>query len=365
MRWNWEKSDWPNFSYNSERLAKYELEFIKQSGMLLGAYSHVDNQEQQKIVISIISDEAQKTSEIEGENLNRESIQSSIRRNFGLDADISRVSPAENGISMMMVELYRHFKNDISDELLFHWHRLLTEGSEDLKAGAYRTGSDPMQVVSGYVHKPTVHFEAPPSERVPEEMSGYINWFRAATAEKNRGEGILIKAALAHWYFISIHPFEDGNGRIGRALAEKMISIHLGEPLLLSLSSVIQKNRSAYYDILEQSNKENEITAYLIYFSELVLESLAYSQKLVSFIIKKGKLYNRVKDELNSRQSKVIARIFKEGPDGFDGGLSAKNYASIAKSPHATTTRDLQDLVAKGVLRKEGQLKSTRYFLDI
>src|ERR1039458_6879326 len=178
MRWNWQQPDWPNFSWNKSRIAQAEQQFLCRSGTFMGAVKHLDSEERSQITIEAISTEAVTTAEIEGEVLDRASVQSSIRRQFGLSTDNRRVEPAEQGMAEMMVDLYRSFAVPLSDEMLFAWHRMLVSGRRDLKdVGRYRTSGEPMQVVSGPIHKPKVHFEAPPSSHVESAMESFIAWF--------------------------------------------------------------------------------------------------------------------------------------------------------------------------------------------
>jgi Fic family protein len=314
--------------------------------------------------IELISDEALKTSEIEGEILDRDSVQSSLRQQFGLGTDDRHVPPAERGIAEMMVNLYRTFGDPLAHETMFAWHNMLMRGERRINViGGYRTHSDPMQVVSGPVHDRKVHFEAPPSSRMPEEMDAFVKWFNHTAPDSKRPLPALTRAGLAHLYFISIHPFEDGNGRIGRALAEKSLAQNLGQPSLVALAYTIERARKAYYAALESSNKDTEITGWLVYFAETILEAQRNTIKRVDFYVAKAKFYERHRGQLNERQEKVIARIFREGIDGFKGGLSAENYISLTKTSRATATRDLQDLVAMGALTKTGELRHTRYHL--
>ncbi len=363
--WNWQQKDWPKFSYQSEKLKEFEEKFTYNSGLLKGILKHLDDENRVSLTVDLISDEALKTSEIEGDYLNRDSIQSSIRRNFGLQTDSRKVSPAEQGISEMLVDLYVSFAKPLTHEKLHEWHAMLTDGRRDLMdIGAYRTHPEPMQVVSRVYDKPKIHFEAPPSARVLEEMDLFLTWFYETSPIGGNPLPPLTRAGIAHLYFICIHPFEDGNGRIGRAISEKSLSQDLGKPALIALSSIIQKSKKAYYMALENNNKVNEITDWLIYFSKTVLEAQSYTQSLINFIIEKTKLFDRLRDELNPRQEKAITRMFKEGPDGFKGGLSAENYISITDTSRATATRDLQSLVDNGALIKKGEFKGTRYFLN-
>ena len=364
--WNWQQNDWPEFRYDASKLAAFETEFLIQAGMFSGAVKHAGDGDREQLTVELISDEALKTSEIEGEILNRESLQSSIRRNFGLAADNRKIPPAEQGIARMMVDLYRNFATPLTPEILFLWHEMLMNGRQDLKdAGRYRTDESPMQVVSGPLHAPKVHFEAPPFHAVPSEMTRFIRWFNQTSPRGKTPTLALARAGIAHLYFVSIHPFEDGNGRIGRAVAEKAISQGLGQPTLIALSHCIQSKRSAYYDNLERSNQRNEITDWLVHFSETVLTAQKHAQRMLDFLIEKTHFYDRHRGQFNERQGKVVERLFREGPDGFKGGLSAENYLRITGTSRATATRDLQDLVDKQALTRAGQLKSTRYRLNI
>ena len=366
MRWNWQHKDWPNFSYDKEKLDVFEARFLHQSGLFFGAYKHIKDDDMQLLTIDLISDEALQTSEIEGEYLNRDSLQSSIRRQFGLTTESRRVPPAEQGIAEMMVNLYQHFAKPLTDEVLFTWHKMLSTGRRDLAdIGRYRTHSDPMQVISGPIHKPNIHFEAPPSDRMANEMKQFIEWFNATAPDGKTPFPALTRASMAHLYFVSIHPFEDGNGRIGRAISEKSMAQNIGQPTLIALSRTIQDNKKAYYDMLERSNKQNEITEWLTYFSETILQAQKNTEKHVDFLIEKTKLFDRLRGHLNKRQEKAILRMFREGPNGFIGGLSAENYISMTNASRATATRDLQGLVEHAALRRTGERKGTRYWLNI
>ncbi len=364
--WNWQQADWPDFRYDRTKLDVLEAEFLRQSGVFSGSIRHINVGDKEQITVELISEEALNTSEIEGEILNRDSLQSSIRRNFGLATDNRKIPPAEQGIAQMMVELYREFEVPMCDTLLFRWHESLMNGRRDLaNIGSYRTGSNPMQVVSGPLHNPKVHFEAPSSSTVPAEMKRFMQWFTRTSPKGKTPLPILTRAGIAHLFFVTIHPFEDGNGRIGRAIAEKAISEGLGHAALIALSLTINRGRKTYYNILERSNKGNEITTWLNYFAETVLDALAHSQELVDFLISRTKFYDRLRGQLNKRQDKVIARMMREGPSGFKGGLSAENYIRLTGTSRATATRDLQDLVEKQALVRTGTLKSTRYHLSI
>lgn len=366
MKWNWQHKDWPEFIYNPEEYSDYENEFLQKSGVILGSLKHITEDEQDTLRVNLMSDEAFKTSEIEGEILNRDSLQSSIRKQFGLQTDHRKIPPAEQGIAEMMIDLYRNFQIELDHGLLFNWHKMVMAGGSKVQTiGAYRTHTDPMQVVSGSVDRPTVHFEAPPSEDVREEMDRFIEWFNQTCPDGPEELPGLLRSGIAHLYFESIHPFEDGNGRIGRGLSEKALSQHLGRPTLVAISTAIESGKKAYYEALHRASTGLEITNWLHYFCKMVLDAQDRTQSMIDFLIEKGKFYQGYADQLNERQAKVVARVFREGISGFQGGLSAENYLSITGTTRATATRDLRNLVEIGAFTRTGERRYTRYYLNI
>ena len=366
-KWNWQRDDWPNFSYNKNQLDQLETEYIKASGISFGIMKSLSEKDQSTLIVELICDEALKTSEIEGEILNRDSLQSSIIREFGLGEEVkqARITPEEEGIAKMMKELYSDYNSPLTHEMLYSWHDNLMSGRWKIKAGEYRTHKDDMQIVSGQIDNPKVHFIAPPSSKVPGEMDQLINWFNKTAPGGKDPLPSLTRAGIAHFYFVSIHPFEDGNGRISRALLVKVLSQSMKAPVLTAISSTINDNKKQYYKSLDVQSKGNEITPYLLYFSKTILKSQELTIKKLDFLITKTKFFNAYEKLLNPRQKKAVLRIFKEGHKGFSGGVSAKNYMSIVKSPSSTATRDLKDLVDKRVFTRTGKLKSTRYKLNL
>ena len=366
MTWNWQLPDWPNFTWDKARLAIAEQQFLVGGGVLLGTVRHLDEEERNQLTVEAMSTEAVTTSEIEGEILDRASVQSSIQRQLGLAADDRRVGPKEQGMAEMMVDLYRSFSAPLSEEMLFGWHRMLMSGRRDTKdAGWYRTNAEPMQVVSGAIAAPKVHFEAPPSAQVPREMAGFIDWFKRTAPGGTQPLPALTRAGAAHLYFESIHPFEDGNGRIGRAIAEKSLAQSLGQPTLIVLAATILARRASYYNALETASKQNEITSWLAWFGGITIEAQRRTLALMELLIDKAKLFDRLKGQLNERQQKALLRMFKEGPEGSKGGLSAGKYTTITGASPATATRDLADLTDKGALVRTGELRHARYHLSV
>jgi Fic family protein len=365
MPWNWQSPQWPVFTYDSKALEPLERGFLLRSGEFIGVFRHVGPEDQDSLKIEIISDEALKTSQIEGEILNRDSVQSSLKKQFGLGQDGRAVPPAEQGIAEMMADLYKNFHAPLTHETMFAWHKMLMGGDRHINViGNYRTHPQPMQVLSNVAHEPRVHFEAPPSSKMKAEMDAFVKWFNETAPKGPRPLPPLTRAGIAHLYFVSIHPFEDGNGRIGRAIAEKSLAQNLGHPTLIALAYTIERARKAYYDALERNNKDTAITDWLVYFGNTILDAQANTIKRVDFYVAKAKFYEEFGGEFNERQDKVIARMFREGIDSFKGGLSAENYIAISKTSRATATRDLQELVELGVLTKTGELRHTRYHLN-
>ena len=366
MTWNWQQPDWPNFAWNSARLALAERQFLITAGSLVGALKHLGDEDCNHLTVEAMSTEALTTSEIEGEILDRSSVQSSIRRQLGLGADNRPTPPAERGISEMMVSLYRTFGESLSDQLLFGWHRMLMSGRRDLtEIGRYRTNPEPMQIVSGPAGSPRIHFEAPPSKQIPSEMLRFTRWFNHTAPGGAHSLPALTRAGIAHLYFESIHPFADGNGRMGRALAEKSLAQSLGQPSLIALAATILSRRAHYYAALEAANKSSEISDWLAWFAGTIMEAQRRTIALIEFLIDKTKLLDRLRGQLNRRQQKAILRMFQAGPEGFQGGMSAGKYSTITGASPATTTRDLADLTEKGALLRQGERRHARYTLGV
>ncbi len=364
--WNWQQKKWPQFAFDTKALQELEYQFLQNIGAVSGVLKHIQKDSKDDLLVEILSTEALKTSEIEGEILNRESVQSSIKKNLGLMTEKRKIQPAEYGISEMMVDLYMNYNKPLSHNQLFEWHKMITNGRRDITdIGRYRTHKDPMQVVSGRLDKPKVHFEAPPSNQVHNEMEQFILWFKDVHCDKSSTEILpLVKAGIAHLYFVSIHPFEDGNGRIGRAIAEKSIALSIHQPTLISLSHTIEANKKGYYTSLEKHNTTLEITDWLTYFGQTILDAQQDTLKRIDFLLEKTKFFDHFSHQINGRQLKVVKRLFEAGHNGFKGGLSAVNYTRIAKTSASTATRDLKDMVGKRILIKTGALKSTRYSLN-
>ncbi|AXQ96157.1 Fic family protein (plasmid) [Cereibacter azotoformans] len=359
VRWNWQQPDWPHWRFRPEALVEQEREFLLRSGKLVGAWQHLAAAERDQAKIALLSEEAVMTSAIEGEVLDRASVQSSVRRQFGLSSD-RRAGPAESGIAEMMVDCFTGWNEPLTTERIWTWHELVCRGRSDLRAvGRYRDHPEAMQVVSGPIHAPKVHFEAPPSDRMAAEMDRFLGWFQISPLPS------LVRAGLAHLWFVSIHPFEDGNGRIARAICETSLARSLGQPSLVALSRQIERDRKGYYAALEANNRQMEVTPWLVWFADTVLRAQDYSSALIAHLIAKTRMLDRLRNQLNPRQERALLRMFDAGPDGFLGGLSAKNYMTITGAPPATATRDLRDLVVKEALVRTGEQKATRYWLKL
>ncbi|MGN6210566.1 Fic family protein [Asticcacaulis sp.] len=366
MVWNWQHEDWPEFSWDRDKVTRAEMAFIEGAGVVVGASKHLGQRDRQNLSIALLSHEAVDTSAIEGEQLDRGSVQSSIQRQLGVAGDRRRASPAEVGIADMMVDLYRTLTEPLAEADLFRWHKMLMNGRSDIRdIGCYRSDAEPMQIVSGAIHDPKIHFEAPPSDRIQFEMTRFIGWLESTSPAQGGTLPAVTRAAIAHLWFESIHPFEDGNGRIGRAIAEKALAQGLTTPAITGLAGTLLEHRKSYYAALERASRTLDLDEWLAWFAAHVLMAQQRVTALVDFVLAKDRLLAGLRGKLNVRQEKALLRMFDAGPGGFLGGLSAANYISITGATTATTTRDLSELVSLGALVRSGERKSTRYVLNL
>lgn len=364
MQWNWQLPDWPNFRFDPDKLRAREAQFLTGAGVIIGALQHIDGAERDGLTIELIAQEVVESSAIEGEVLNRASVQSSLAKQLGFAADQRRANAAEAGAAEMMADLYRSHAAPLSHATLSAWHAMLMNGRRDLvDVGRYRTQGDPMQIVSGPLHRPRVHFEAPSAANVAAEMEAFVTWFNATAPNSSQALPAMTRAGIAHLWFESIHPFEDGNGRIGRAISEKALAQAFDGPPLTLLAATVHRHRKAYYDALQAGHRSNVIDDWLDWFADIALEAQQRTVSHVRFLIDKAKLFDRLRGQINARQEKALLRMFREGPGGFIGGLSASNYRTITDATLATTTRDLADLVEKGALIRRGERRYARYYL--
>lgn len=363
MTYNWQQPDWPEFTYVLEGVEHSLLTFVQRVGRMGGLIEGLAEEGQTESIINMMVLEAVKTSEIEGEYLSRMDVLSSIRNNLGLSHPLEQVRDRRaEGVAALMTNLRDTYAASLSESMLLSWHTMLMKGSRVQEPGRWRYHTEPMQVVSGAMEKGTVHFEAPPSERVPREMDDFITWFNATGPKGPKPiQSPLVRSAIAHLYFESIHPFEDCNGRIGRVIAEKALSQGMGQPVLLSLSKTIEADKQGYYTALQLAQQSNELTPWITYFVEMILEAQIEAEEQVHFTLKKAKFFDRFAGQLNERQLRVLRRMLEEGPQGFEGGMSAKKYMAIAKTSKPTATRDLQALVKLGALESYGGGRSVRY----
>lgn len=360
MSWNWQHPDWPNFSYDRARVSHLEREFLQNAGGADAILRASEPKERKLFTVEVLCTEALKSSEIEGEILERKSLRSSIRRHFGLATD-GPFGAKEQGVAELMHHVYETFDQPLTHQMLYDWHSMLmVEASGIEHIGKYRSHAEPMQIVSGRYDTPRVYFEAPPSHIVEQEMTSFIESFNTPDQQ----EPLLGRAARVHVYFESIHPFEDGNGRIGRALVEKVLSQGLSRPVLIATSQEIERKKKAYYEALGQCNRTLKIDGWIEYFATVLSEAQKNSRQQLNFLLQKHKLLNSLTGTINVRQEKALVRMYDAGVNGFQGGLSAENYISITKTSRATASRDLADLVEKGALRKTGKLRHTRYWLQ-
>ena len=363
--YNWQTEKWAQFIYNEEVINNNALKFAELSGEIFGVFKTFNSAKQQNEILDIMISEAIKTSEIEGEMLSREDVRSSFLKKLGLTSTIKNIKDkrAEN-IALLMLEVRNNFQEKLTEKMIKKWHAILFNNSKYIYAGSYRKGKEAMQIVSGVWGKEKVHYEAPPSAKVPQEMKNFVKWYNKFKPNGNI-QKIIIKTAIAHLYFETIHPFEDGNGRVGRAIIEKCLSESLGKQIIMSVSQTIEKNRKKYYDELKKVQTTLEINSWLLYFSQLLIDAQQNALEILDFSVKKTQFLDTYKKIMNDRQTKAINKMLDAGTDGFEGGMTARKYVSIAKTTKATATRDLQELVENGVLLQNLAGRSTSYILNL
>ncbi len=368
-KYNWQQKGWPQFRFSLEGVEDDLLLFSEKVGRVSGILEGLPEETKQEAIIDIILAEAIKTSEIEGEYPSRRDVLSSIRKNLGLQNNPILIrDKSAAGLGELMIDVRRTFKEPLTEEKLFAWHVLLLSEHKRIEVGRWRKHSEPMQVISGAIGKEKIHFEAPPSEKVPGEMKAFINWFNdtapGGPAEIRKAP---VRAAIAHLYFETIHPFGDGNRRIGRAVAEKALAQTISRPVMLSLSRTIEANKNDYYESLKRAQQSNKITPWIEYFVSTVLAAQIEAELQIDFTLQKTKFFDHFRDQLNERQLTVIKRILDEGPGGFKGGMNARKYMGITETSKATATRDLQQLLELDafILTGTGGGRSTSYQIKL
>ncbi|MGZ0707611.1 Fic family protein [Coraliomargarita sp. W4R53] len=363
MQHNWQFADWPSFRYDLTDLEADLLEYVDRAGLVSGAVQALPEAEQSDTIIEVMIAEALKTSAIEGEVLSRPDVASSIRNGLGLNQPPLPVRDrAAAGVAELMLAVRSEWDSALSEAVLLDWHCKLMQGARTVSVGEWRSHEDAMQVVEVTLGEPKVLFEALPSAVVPLEMRAYVDWFNLSRETIRHAP---VRAGLAHLYFESVHPFEDGNGRIGRALAEKALFQGAGRPLLMSLSQMIDVDKGSYYEALQQAQRSHDVTEWLRYFVRLLVLALEDAQSRIKFVIGKSRFFDRYGKSLTERQLKVVRRMLDAGRGGFEGGMNASKYKRLTGVSKATATRDLQDLAVQGVFVPVGDGRSRRYDLNL
>lgn len=364
----WQRPEWPNFSYNNNKLAAILAKVRFSQGILLGRMSELGFNLSEEARAEILVNEAVKTSAVEGTILNLDSVRSSVARHLGLPT--AGLPPADryvDGIVEVLLDATSNYTFPLTAERLCGWQAALFptgfSGLHRINVGKWR-GKEPMRVVSGPLGRETIHFEAPPHDKIEREMKKFLAWW-SKSAEALDG---LIRAGITHLYFVTIHPFEDGNGRIARALTDMALAQDEKlEKRFYSLSTQIMAERNKYYDILEISQKGGlDITDWLIWFLQCTERAITNAEKIVSKVMAKASFWKKYADaEINGRQRKVINLLLDAGQGGFEGGLTTRKYVSIAKTSRVTAYREITDLVEKGILKQnEGKGRNVSYDID-
>jgi Fic family protein len=359
-----ELRDWPRFDWNRDRLAEPLAAVRHRQGRLIGHMEALGFNLRQEAILQTLTADVLKSSEIEGEKLDAEQVRSSLARRLGMD--IGALKPADRnveGIVEMMLDATRHYDQPLTAERLFAWQASLfptgRSGMTKIRVGAWRDDSTgPMEVVSGPVGKERVHIQAPPAKRVDQEMVAFLEWFNTSA-----GIDPVLKAGLAHLWFVTIHPFDDGNGRIARATADMGLARSENSPQrFYSMSAEIRQERAAYYDILEKTQKGTlEITPWMEWFLGCLGRAIDGAQTTLRAVLAKARFWEAIAGvAINERQRLVLNRLL----DGFEGKLTTSKYAKLAQCSQDTALRDILPLVERGILARnpEGG-RSTSYAL--
>ena len=358
----WELPDWPRFRWDAEAFSQPLAAVHVKQGRLLGRMERLGFELRLEAELQARTEEAVKNAEIEGEILDRESVRSSVARRLGVpDAGLGPEDRRVEGLVEMMLDATRNCATPLTRERLWAWQAALfptgRSGLHAIKTGGWRDDArGPMQVVSGALGRERIHFQAPPATRVEAEMVAFLAWFNDLPAMDG-----LVAAAIAHLWFVTIHPFEDGNGRIARALTEMLLARSENSPeRFYSLSSQIRRDRADYYTILERTEQGGlEVTAWVRWFIDCITNSLDAAEQACAGVLRRAEFWQRqALTPLNARQRTLLGRVLGE----FEGKLTARKWAALAKCSMATAQRDIKELVDRGVLvRNEGGSKNTSY----
>jgi Fic family protein len=350
-RWVWQHPKYPNVRYNLEKLTPILLDIKYFQGLLHGVYETINEEEHSLAKLEVLTTEIVDTSAIEGEILNRNSVRSSISKKLGIKLSIEDSSDEiSDGLVDILLDANRNYNKEFNKERLFGWHNALFPTGYNsifkINVASYR-GKEEMQIVSGNIGKEKVHYVAPPRATLEEEMERFFQWL-------NDDEDLsIIKAGIAHLWFVIIHPMDDGNGRITRALTDMLLSRDVKQPYkMYSLSQAIKADKKTYYAKLEEaSGYQVDITSWLEWFLGMVLSSLKQAKENISIVLEKTLFWDKHKQTiLNARQIKVLNKLLDVGNSNFVGGINTKKYASMTKVSSATASRELKDLVQKGCL---------------
>jgi len=370
MRWIWQQPDWPDFRYDNRALDDRELEFRINSERLAGRFEALPMASQEDASIDLMLSEAIKTSAIEGEDLDRESVRSSLLSLITSDTLPDNTDQKAAGAAMLLVDVRKNWQTSLTHDLLGKWQSMAVPEQRytPILRRAYRNDPSPMQIVSGPYGREKVHYEAPPATQVHEEMARFIDWYNKISRSKGEKKipGIA-RAGIAHLWFEVIHPFDDGNGRVGRAIADHALSQSLGYPTTACLATAIEGDKKSYYLQLEKASGGSlDVNVWLDYFADRVINAQEIAREEVDFVLAKTRFYQAYGDQLNDRQARMVSRVFAEGRKGFEGGITTKKYEAITKCPNRTASRDLSDLVAKGIITSlPGGGRTTRYELVV
>ncbi|MEA3642548.1 MAG: Fic family protein [Lamprobacter sp.] len=370
--WTWQHQDWPNFRYDTEAFRSQVETFHLKSERLMGRVEALPADLQTDAVIGLMLSEAIKTSAIEGESLDRDSVRASLLQLIAQDSVAPRHQDEKAaGAAALMVDVRKHWAEPLDDALLGRWQSMVVvhQPLSLVMRGLYRNAPEPMRIVSGVYGRERIDYEAPPAATLYQEMALLLNWYNRTNPLTAKPAEVIsgpVRAAIAHVWFELIHPFDDGNGRVGRAIADHALSQSLGYPTLACLATAIERDRRQYYDALQQISRGSlDFNPWIAFFIDAVNQAQEVAREEIDFVLGKARFWERYAGQLNTRQSRMVSRVFAEGTKGFEGGISTRKYEAICKCSRATAYRDLSALVKMGVLEPlPGGGRNTRYQLS-
>lgn len=372
-QWIWQQDSWPNLTWSEVAVGPLLRETAKLQGTLLGKTGAIPQKGNAESNLDALLQNIVETSAIEGENLNPESVRSSLAKRLGVKvAGLTPATAQTDGLAELLLDATQNYRQPLTLKRLLQWHCLLFPDTDKdvftlstVKVGELR-GDEPMQVVSGPHNKRKLHFEAPPRKGLEQQLSQFLNWLTESANDPSLDP--TLRAALAHLWFVTLHPFDDGNGRLARAISDYALAQAEHRAIrFYAMAATIMEKRNSYYEVLEATQKSGtDVTAWMLWFLDTFKQTLETALNRIEWVLAKARFWQtHAEDGLTPQQTKVLNRLMDAGPNGFEGGITASKYMNLAKVSKATATRHLQELLQKNcIVKRSGGGRSTSYDIN-